>query len=440
MTKKVFYTNEMDAIKKHIVRLFSMVKDAEETKKTMKNAGIQGYCKYIAPTLAPLTEKFHLKLNKKKRYPGLKLKCWNICKPLATGGFIRRNKAFGRNAIDLYGDDIRGIDRHCAYQYYLGQSCLHPEPLTAEQLEPGKNYVEFATYSFKFKNKPEYADLALFDNPGAKFVDYLTQGWVIEGMPTAYWEFIQQFIDVEKFTKKNVVYFEDLGNVLENSMKQFYADRETLTGEAKMQCKAMGCAAVGYLALMGSSDVNAPYINPIADYWVCWRCKMGTLAMVKKVIDSGGLWIQSITDSVYWKGGIAYDELDLKNEYGAWDKAFKGNAYYMRTMTSGYYGIEDKNGNKLVQKFSGFGDDSKWSKLLKAYLKTRPLCEWNSIKVIQTLSDKLVRYIVDDAIAHGHLLQSATQNWEELFDAGVMYLVPNQKYRKLCEKLGGSDV
>jgi len=418
--QRVFYSNCLDGIREQLFEINKLIKSErlDKAELTLENPGQAGYSKYIKPVLDPYCRKFHRKVQNKGQM--FKAKLWEIYDKFSMGGFIRRNYSFGRDELDIYGSDIRGVDRHCAYQYYLGQSCLHPEPLTADQCDfEHKKYVEWAVYGFEFKMKPQYKDVALFGNPKCKYVDYLIEGKMKVGMPTQYWDFIQQFADFKLIFKRDVYYFEDLDNILESSMKQFYKDRETLTGDAKLACKAMGCAAVGYMALKPKDGGKViPLINPIADYWVCARCQMGTLSMIKRVIDNDGMWIQSITDSCYWKGGPKYEELDLKNEYGSWDIAIKGEPQHFRSVTSGHYGISDKDGNLLVAKFSGFGDDSIWCKAIKHYMKSQPLEKWHTMRTLKNLGDKLVQYLIREAELNECDLDNQFDKMKDIVDQG----------------------
>jgi len=419
MSKKinrVFYSKCIDEIKPHILALSKLARSEVLDKSDLNiiSPGKSGYDKYISKTLSPYINKFKYRLNKN---PELKQKLWWFYEWFGMGGFIRRNYSFGDSVKDFWSDEIRGIDQHCAYPYLLGESCLHPEPLEECDLDPNKQYIEYAVYHFYFKMKPQYKDLALFGNPLCQYVDYLIEGEIRIGLPKPYWDFIQQLADFELIDKTQVRYFEDLGPILRADMQRFYNDRERLSGDEKLACKAMGCAAVGYLALKPKDgNKNVPLINPIADYWVCCRCRMRTLDMIKRVIDSGGLWIQSVTDSVYWIGGLKYEDLELSNSYGSWDKAIKGEPYHFRSITSGYYGIADKDGNKLVQKFSGFGDDTVWSKMLKHYMKTIPLTEWHSIETLRTLGDKIIKYLIDEAALNNCDLRNEFDRLKDAFN------------------------
>jgi len=399
---RVFYSHITDDLKPVITEINKILHTERLGKAELKGLGKRGYEKYIKPTLQPYLAEYHARINKqvwdkeKKKYVSdrtAKKKAWWVYNYMTTGGFIRRNFSFGRETKDFYSDEIRGVDQHCAYNFLLGESCLHPEPLKANQLDPSKKYVKFCVYRFKFKMKEQYKDVPLFNNPLCPGVaNPIIEGDFSRGIMLAepFWELIQQFADFTAVKIVDEFYFQDLGPILRNPMKRYYNDREVLTGDEKINCKAMGCAAIGYLALNAKrADEGAkriPLIDPPADYWVCIRCQMRTLSLIKFVIDHGGLWTHSVTDSVYWIGGPTYENIAANfpfgNAYGHWDKAFKGDAYHLKSMTSGYYGIADRDGNKLVQKFSGFGDDSIQCKAIAAYFKTRPLEEWDQMKIL----------------------------------------------------------
>jgi len=446
MARGLYSKKEWSEVKKIIVAVYHKMKQERLCKEELNisNAGREGYNKYIAKIMTPYLKKYREHIRKKK-YKDEKDFCWHICDLFCTGGLIRRNFSFGKKAIDIYGEDIRGIDRHCAYQYYLGQSCLHSKPLEFDELEPGKKYVEFARYTFNFKMKPQYKDIPLFDKPGETYVNYITEWNNLEvGMSKQKWELFNELADVELIKKEDVYYFEDLGNILEDSMKQFYEDRETLKGDAKLACKAIGCAAVGFLALKPKDGKKrVPFINPMANYWVCERCQIDTLSMIKKIIDSGGKWIQSITDSVYWQGGITYEELDLKDEYGAWDIAIKGKPWRMKTISSGFYGIANKNGKILVAKFSGFGDDSQWCKWIKHFMKDKPLDLWDSIREIKDSFKKSPKYIknvlnqyelealesiIQDAERNGCDFSNPIDKMEECLNSGQKVWIDDSRF------------
>jgi len=379
-----------------------------DKKPTIKRAGSKGYHEFIAPLMSPLCQTFWRKLRNMEpmsRRALYKQKLWEIYNLFALGGFIRRNYSFGRNTIDIYSQNVRGLDQNGAYPYLLGASCLHPEPLEASQCDFERNkYVEWAVYEFDFKMKPKYKDIALFDIPGGKYVDYRTEGRYMQiGMPTAYWDFIQQLADFKLHAKTNVYYFRDLGSVMSKNMLDLYNKRVELTDAEKGILKLKQVAGIGFLALSPKEgNVRIPLINPIADYWVCARCQMRTLSMIKFIIDHGGTWIQSITDSVYWYNGPTYEEVarhfNIGNEFGSWKRCVDGNAYHFKTMTSGYYGIADKDGNTLLKRFSGLGEPSPSTAILQKYLETQPISVWDSVQNMKARDNNppLLRAILND--------------------------------------------
>lgn len=315
------FNNVRDSIHKNKDKIIATLeKEWADTKQTNTGAGGRGFRKYIKPLLVGKYEPHNTLID------------FDIQSQFSTGGFNCLNEKYVCEVLT----DVFGLDQRSAYDWCLTQPLPYGEMLLEKPTD--STFIEYLVVEIDVEPLPQYDELKCIRVSVNKRDDderVVLSQWVNSGVHTIYVmrERLEFFKTIYRFKKCKEIahYYWKTDAYLKDAGLQYWHDRNNAVDKAQeREIKLIGVSMIGYLALSPYKengvlkDKVPTIIAPIVDYTICGMTQLKTLNMIKRIIDAGGNWINSMTDSVYFNGVSDEFAQSLVGDgsFGSWGCAF----------------------------------------------------------------------------------------------------------------------